>query len=76
MPRVLLATDADWIHEEIDAALGGNGTSVRRVRRGKEVLPAIEAALVIAVVAFPLILTTVPLRPTAQASVALRDQID
>ena len=42
---MLLATDADWIHEEIDAALGGNGTSVRRVRAGKEVLPAIEAAL-------------------------------
>ena len=41
---MLLATDADWIHDEIDAALGGAGTTVRRVRRGVDVLPAIKEA--------------------------------
>ena len=27
MPRVLLATDADWVHEEVDAALAGDDTA-------------------------------------------------
>ena len=40
MPTVLLATDADWIHEEVDAALGGADSEVFRVRRGRDVLPA------------------------------------
>jgi len=44
VPDVLLATDADWIAEEMDAALSEPGTEVRRVRRGVDVLPAIEAA--------------------------------
>lgn len=39
MPDVLLATDADWIHDEVDAALGDTDTTVRRVRTGREVLP-------------------------------------
>ena len=42
MPTVLLATDADWIHEEVDAALGGPDTEVFRVRRGADVIPAME----------------------------------
>lgn len=42
MPDVLLATDADSLAEEIDAALAGPGTGVRRVRRGVDVLPGIE----------------------------------
>jgi DNA-binding response OmpR family regulator len=37
---VLLATDADWIHDEVDAALGGDETTVYRVRAGVDVLPA------------------------------------
>jgi len=41
VPDVLLATDADWIHDDIDAALGDSKTTVRRVRRGVDVLPAI-----------------------------------
>lgn len=42
MPDVLLATDADWIFDEVDAAIGGLDTTVRRVRRGVDVLPAVE----------------------------------
>jgi DNA-binding response OmpR family regulator len=40
VPDVLLATDADWIHDEVDAALAAPGTVVRRVRSGAEVVPA------------------------------------
>jgi DNA-binding response OmpR family regulator len=39
---VLLATDADWIHEEIDAALAGDDIEVLRVRQGVDVLPAVH----------------------------------
>jgi len=48
--RVLLATDADWIFDEVDAALASDDTEVYRVRHGHEVLPAvfeIDADLVI-----------------------------
>ena len=48
--RVLLATDADWIFDEVDAALASDDTEVYRVRRGSDVLPAVielEADLVI-----------------------------
>ena len=41
MPNVLLATDADWIYEEVEAALGGTDLTVYRVRAGVDVLPAI-----------------------------------
>lgn len=37
---VLLATDADWILEEVDAALADEGTTVFRVRTGADVLQA------------------------------------
>ena len=40
MPEVLLATDADWIHDEVAAALDGDHT-LRRVRRGADVAPAV-----------------------------------
>lgn len=43
MPRVLLATDADWIHEEVDAAVAGDDIDVIRVRRGVDVLPTVHA---------------------------------
>jgi DNA-binding response OmpR family regulator len=42
VPRVLLATDADWIHEEVDAALAGDDIEVLRVREGVDVLPAVH----------------------------------
>jgi DNA-binding response OmpR family regulator len=43
MPDVLIATDADWIYEEVAAALGGEG-EIRRVRRGFDVTPAVAEA--------------------------------
>lgn len=47
---ILLATDADWVFDEVDAALTSDDTTVHRVRRGVDVLPAmreIEPDLVI-----------------------------
>ena len=41
MSTILLATDADWILEEVDAALADDSTSVYRVRAGIDVLEAI-----------------------------------
>ena len=40
MTAVLLATDADWIFDEVEAALGGDGLTVYRVHAGVDVLPA------------------------------------
>ena len=40
VPTVLLATDADWIFDEVDAALSSADTTVHRVRAGVEVLAA------------------------------------
>lgn len=37
---VLLATDADWIADEVVAALAGDDTTVARVRSGTDVRPA------------------------------------
>jgi DNA-binding response OmpR family regulator len=37
---VLVATDADWVFDEVDAALADEGTTVYRVRSGRDVLPA------------------------------------
>jgi DNA-binding response OmpR family regulator len=42
VPTVLLATDADWIFEEVDAALSSPDTTVLRVRSGVDVLPAVR----------------------------------
>src|SRR5579862_8861972 len=50
MPAVLLATDADWLYDEVEAALGGGDITVYRVRHGVDVLPAlieVDAELVI-----------------------------
>jgi len=41
VPNLLLATDADWIYDEVDAALGGAYT-VYRVRAGFDVLEAVK----------------------------------
>ena len=42
MPTILLATDADRILDEVDAALADDTTTVYRVRRGIDVLTAID----------------------------------
>lgn len=50
MTDVLLATDADWIFDEVAAAIARPGTTVSRVRAGFDVGPAvaeIEPELVI-----------------------------
>ena len=41
--QVLLATDADWILDEVSAALAGDGTTVSRVRQGRDVRAAVHA---------------------------------
>ena len=41
MSTILLATDADWILEEVDGALADASTKVYRVRAGIDVLEAI-----------------------------------
>lgn len=40
MTTVLVATDADWVYDDVDAALGDHATTVYRVRAGRDVLPA------------------------------------
>lgn len=42
MPNVLIATDADWIYDEVDAALGADDTEIVRVRAGRDVPSAVE----------------------------------
>lgn len=42
MPTVLLATDADWILDEVDGALSDADTTLYRVRAGIDVLGAID----------------------------------
>jgi DNA-binding response OmpR family regulator len=42
VPTVLLATDADWILDEVDAALADPTTAVYRVHQGIDVLQAID----------------------------------
>ena len=42
MQHVLLATDADWIRDEVVAALGGKDTSFDVVRAGRDVLPVVR----------------------------------
>jgi DNA-binding response OmpR family regulator len=39
---VLIATDADWIYDEVDAALTDDETRVVRVRAGREVSAAVD----------------------------------
>ena len=42
MTDVLVATDADWVFDEVDAALGDRETTVHRVRTGFEVRPFVK----------------------------------
>jgi DNA-binding response OmpR family regulator len=39
---VLIATDADWIFDDVDAALSDEDTRVLRVRRGRDVSPVVR----------------------------------
>jgi DNA-binding response OmpR family regulator len=39
---VLIATDADWIYDEVDAALADDESRVVRVRTGREVSAAVD----------------------------------
>jgi CheY-like chemotaxis protein len=41
VPHILIATDADWIRDEVVAALGGKDTSFSVVRAGRHVLPVV-----------------------------------
>ena len=41
MARVLVAADAEWLHNEIRSVLGGAGTTVESVYSGAEVRPAV-----------------------------------
>lgn len=43
MTDVLLATDADWVVEEVAAALSAPDVTFRVVRSGQDVRPAVEA---------------------------------
>jgi DNA-binding NarL/FixJ family response regulator len=42
VPNVLIATDADWLMEDVDAALSDEDTSVVRVRAGRDVGDAVR----------------------------------
>ena len=42
MPRILIATDADWVLEEVVSALAGDGNSFTLCRSGQDVVPAIK----------------------------------
>ena len=42
--EVLLATDADWVVEEVAAALAGRDVTFRVVRSGHDVRPAVQAS--------------------------------
>jgi len=42
VPDVLIATDADWIFEDVDQALADEDTRVLRVRRGRDVPEAVR----------------------------------
>ena len=42
MTDVLVATDADWVYDEVDASLGDEETAVHRVRTGVEVRPWVK----------------------------------
>jgi DNA-binding response OmpR family regulator len=41
VPTVLLATDADWIRDDVSAAIGGEDTVLKLVRAGRDVAPAV-----------------------------------
>ena len=44
MPRYLIAADANWILDEIRAALEGPDTTITVCRTGKQVVPTVRVA--------------------------------
>jgi DNA-binding response OmpR family regulator len=42
---VLVVTDASWVLDEVEAAVGGPDITLRSVRAGVDLLPAVRAAL-------------------------------
>ena len=42
MPGLLLVTDADWLFDEVSAALCGGGTTVSRIHDGSQLRPAVS----------------------------------
>jgi DNA-binding response OmpR family regulator len=40
--EILVVTDADWIFDDVSAAVGGPDTTLRKVRAGVDVLPAVR----------------------------------
>ena len=45
MPDILVVTDADWLLDDLRAAVGAPDTTLRSVRAGIDVLPAVHAKL-------------------------------
>jgi DNA-binding response OmpR family regulator len=45
VPDVLVVTDATWILDEVEAAIGGPDTTLRSVPAGVDVLPAVRSKL-------------------------------
>src|SRR3954470_6852653 len=45
VPDVLVVTDADWLLDDLRAAVGGPDTTLRSVHAGIDVLPAVQRAL-------------------------------
>jgi DNA-binding response OmpR family regulator len=43
VPRILIASDAPWMHEEVGSALADEDTEVRNVTSGADVLPMVQA---------------------------------
>lgn len=43
MSTILLATDSDWLYEDVHATLASRSRAVHRVHSGPDVLPAIHA---------------------------------
>lgn len=41
VPRILIATDSDTVEADVDAALGGAGSEILRLRTGREVRQAV-----------------------------------
>jgi CheY-like chemotaxis protein len=42
VPHLLIASDADWVIAEVEAALAGRGTTIAVCRRGQDVAAAVE----------------------------------
>ena len=43
MPRIIIASDAPWVHDEIGSVLASSDTDVTHLTTGAEVLPAVQA---------------------------------